>query len=471
MTPSLPRALQIGSRQVAETLRKLAAEVGGLKAFEPGVREAIGNTNWTVLMQRLDEADAALSRIVQAPVAVKPLEWEAVEGLPCTRERAQALGGEYEIVRLDGDDEPPSVCFRVGSLSFVFILEADPLGLPGDRRPRQFASVDAAKAAAQADFDKRIRSALLPSSIPAPADGWGEALELSGISGELIDAVAAAIRADGSDLCDQPWEQLSEDHKIGWRGDAMRAIRAVKDHLRTASPSQPVADAVVAQTYRSFTDGMQAAAEICGSLAETTYDDADGFEAATGCEEAIMKVVREQRAEQAALPSPAAQPAPMAEGGMVEAIGLTEYELQVLLGTSIHGCNMSPDRVFSLPMAWHRLYAIGLIDRPDGLAIITEKGRALVARLFAALRSEPQAVPDGWRAIETAPKDGTNVLGAHDRAAIVVYWQHEWTVDGAPGWATGETDLGGYFYTFPVTHWRVLPPLPSAPVSHGGEHG
>lgn len=69
MTPSLPRATQIGSRQVVETLRRLAAEVGGLKAFEPGVREAIGNTNWTVLMQRLDEAVAALSRTAQAPVA------------------------------------------------------------------------------------------------------------------------------------------------------------------------------------------------------------------------------------------------------------------------------------------------------------------------------------------------------------------------------------------------------------------
>ena len=37
------------STQTVEALRKLAAEVGGLKAFEPGVREAIGNTNWTVL--------------------------------------------------------------------------------------------------------------------------------------------------------------------------------------------------------------------------------------------------------------------------------------------------------------------------------------------------------------------------------------------------------------------------------------
>jgi len=50
--------------------------------------------------------------------------------------------------------------------------------------------------------------------------------------------------------------------------------------------------------YKFFTDGMQAAAEICGSLAETTYDDADAFEAATGCEAEIMQVVHEQRKEQ-----------------------------------------------------------------------------------------------------------------------------------------------------------------------------
>ena len=37
------------STEHVEALRKLTAEVGGLKAFEPGVREAIGNTNWTVL--------------------------------------------------------------------------------------------------------------------------------------------------------------------------------------------------------------------------------------------------------------------------------------------------------------------------------------------------------------------------------------------------------------------------------------
>ena len=33
--------------------------------------------------------------------------------------------------------------------------------------------------------------------------------------------------------------------------------------------------------------GMRDAATICATLAETTYDDADSFEAATGCEAAI----------------------------------------------------------------------------------------------------------------------------------------------------------------------------------------
>src|SRR5690606_37262104 len=79
-----------------------------------------------------------------------------------------------------------------------------------------------------------------------------------------------------------------------------------------------------------------------------------------------------------------------------EALHLTEYEIQVLLGTSIHGCTMSPDRVFSLDMAWHRLRAIGLIDRADGLAIVTEKGRKVVARILAALSDGEAVEPVAW---------------------------------------------------------------------------
>lgn len=38
--------------------------------------------------------------------------------------------------------------------------------------------------------------------------------------------------------------------------------------------------------------GMRDAANICAALAETTFDDADAFEAATGCEAAIINDLR-----------------------------------------------------------------------------------------------------------------------------------------------------------------------------------
>lgn len=45
-----------------EAGRKLANEVAGLKAFEHELRAVIGNTNWSVLMQRMAEAEAAISK-------------------------------------------------------------------------------------------------------------------------------------------------------------------------------------------------------------------------------------------------------------------------------------------------------------------------------------------------------------------------------------------------------------------------
>ena len=44
-----------------DAVRKLANEVEALKAFEDDIRDAIGNTNWSALMQRLAEARAALT--------------------------------------------------------------------------------------------------------------------------------------------------------------------------------------------------------------------------------------------------------------------------------------------------------------------------------------------------------------------------------------------------------------------------
>ncbi|MGN6539157.1 MAG: hypothetical protein ACTHKQ_25950 [Mesorhizobium sp.] len=90
-------------------------------------------------------------------------------------------------------------------------------------------------------------------------------------------------------------------------------------------------------------------------------------------------------------------PAPSGQA-VAEGLHLTEYEIQVLLGTSIHGCNMSPDRVFSLDMAWHRLHALDLIDRTDGLAIVTEKGERVIATILSAIAHPVQPV---WRECAT----------------------------------------------------------------------
>lgn len=58
----------------------------------------------------------------------------------------------------------------------------------------------------------------------------------------LRHKVAEAIRGDGSDLCDTPWETLSADRKVGWLGDADRALAVVKDYMTTAA--MPVAWAI-----------------------------------------------------------------------------------------------------------------------------------------------------------------------------------------------------------------------------------
>jgi len=75
----------------------------------------------------------------------------------------------------------------------------------------------------------------------------------------------------------------------------------------------------------------------------------------------------------------------------VERPYLTTYEVQVLLGCSIHGCGMRPDRTFKLPEAWRSLHALGLIDRTDGLAIVTDKGERVIAAIRAALSPPQQA--------------------------------------------------------------------------------
>ena len=59
---------------------------------------------------------------------------------------------------------------------------------------------------------------------------------------------------------------------------------------------EPFDGANMFSTYEAEADGwergMRDAANICATLAETTYDDSDAFEAATGCEACIVGDLR-----------------------------------------------------------------------------------------------------------------------------------------------------------------------------------
>lgn len=56
----------------------------------------------------------------------------------------------------------------------------------------------------------------------------------------------------------------------------------------------------------------------------------------------------------------------------------------------------------------------------------------------------------GWREIESAPKDGTRILGITSSGyAVLVQWTgDEWMSNVRSGW--------------PITHWQPLPPPPDA---------
>lgn len=109
-----------------------------------------------------------MSDALRKLVTVKPLEWGPVEAWKkCSKERAEAFGGEYQVVILDPPDGPPSLYFELGlgALQFRFELEEDP-DWPGSRRPKQFASIADVKAAAQADYEARIFAAITPTPHP-----------------------------------------------------------------------------------------------------------------------------------------------------------------------------------------------------------------------------------------------------------------------------------------------------------------
>lgn len=64
-----------------------------------------------------------------------------------------------------------------------------------------------------------------------------------------------------------------------------------------------------------------------------------------------------------------------------------------------------------------------------------------------------------WLPIESAPKDGTQILGLRGNDARAVFWGEYYV--GC--WMTGRTlpTMNGEPETFNPTHWQPLPPPPA----------
>ncbi len=65
---------------------------------------------------------------------------------------------------------------------------------------------------------------------------------------------------------------------------------------------------------------------------------------------------------------------------------------------------------------------------------------------------------DAWQPIETAPKDGTQVLvWSGQEFAVVEYYQDK---DGTSFWEIGHTPGARCFAAIALTHWMPLPEPP-----------
>lgn len=92
-------------------------------------------------------------------VCIKPLVWEDADEGMCTKFRAHALGGSYELVSFKGE-EGFAVNFSWGRPLSYWFIQGDPDQWGYPTGPKMFPTLESAVAAAQADYESRVWSAI-----------------------------------------------------------------------------------------------------------------------------------------------------------------------------------------------------------------------------------------------------------------------------------------------------------------------
>lgn len=131
-------------------------------------------------------------------------------------------------------------------------------------------------------------------------------------------------------------------------------------------------------------------------------------------------------------------------------------------------CPDVPDDVLALAMIAVAQLTPHCSDEADmdviARAILAD--RASRALPSTALAARPE---EGWKPIETAPKDGREIIlffPTYNENQIAVYRYNE---DGELAWEGigGWSDVEG---EYAPTHWMPLPPAPSKPPTAGDGH-
>jgi hypothetical protein len=114
---------------------------------------------------------------VRKLVKVKPLEWYASTDIPGLHNAESPICWWYNVHELNDGR---------------FKYEGDPCALPQNVQPSAHPTLEAAKAAAQADYEARIYAALTPAS-----DGRAEGLrEAAGIARAFDYSIQSSTAAD-----------------------------------------------------------------------------------------------------------------------------------------------------------------------------------------------------------------------------------------------------------------------------------
>lgn len=95
------------SDNLRAALAGLAANAGALRAFEPEVRAAIGNTNWEAIAEYVRRADAALASPSAAPDAQPVAPDMSAVICPACAHQFRAIPVDVQQLMLDAGFEPP----------------------------------------------------------------------------------------------------------------------------------------------------------------------------------------------------------------------------------------------------------------------------------------------------------------------------------------------------------------------------